>query len=204
MFAQQSMDVSQHVEQLLQLKVIYWGPAEAGKTTSLVHVYTALGRFAQDKLLKVQTTQGRTLWSEYGALLFELPGRDGPVPTLIHVSAVTGQERFLNTREFAVASTDGVIFVADCRPQFIHATERSYEELIAFIPRSVPVIVQANFQDEFGALLPDDIEKRLKCINDERDPGRRIVRVNPTIASEGVNTVGTFLQLLVEILSPGG
>ena len=85
----------------VQLKIIYGGPAEAGKTTSLVAVANIFSRFRLDDVLVVQTTGGRTLWNEYAAFQFTIPQRTTRVDIIVHLSALTGQERFLNTRKYA-------------------------------------------------------------------------------------------------------
>ncbi|MBD3185225.1 hypothetical protein GF325_00240 [Candidatus Bathyarchaeota archaeon] len=181
----------------LQVKVVYWGPAEVGKTTSLVHVYNSLHEHAADALIKVQTTGGRTLWSEYGALEFEIPSTRGPVSTVVHVSAVTGQERFLNTREFTAASADGIMFVADSRRHRLDATKRSYEELLAYMPRTTPIMVQANFQDARDVLSPAMMHQVLLNVDSSRPPINTVF----TVAKDGVNTVGAFLQLLCMVIT---
>ena len=38
-----SLVVNMPADQVIQLKIIYWGPAEAGKTTSLLAVAAMLG-----------------------------------------------------------------------------------------------------------------------------------------------------------------
>jgi hypothetical protein len=186
-------------DRVVQVKIIYWGPAECGKTTSLMAVASAFASMSIDDVLAVQTTTGRTLWNEYGAFRFDIPAGAGTVAAIVHLSALTGQERFLNTREFAGASSDGVIFVADCRPGLEPPTVRSYEELIAFIGATVPVIVQANFQDVTGALLPDELDNLLS-----KAAGKRYFKIVPTVASAGVNVSATFVELLLRVLCGGG
>nr|MDO8110639.1 hypothetical protein [Candidatus Sigynarchaeota archaeon] len=180
---------------LVQLKIIYWGPAEAGKTTSLMAVAEIFSRFRLDDVIKVQTTAGRTLWNEYTAFQFTIPSGSTAISVVVHLSALTGQERFLNTRELAGASIDGAIFVADCRPEFIQASARSFEELMAFAPPGTPVIVQANFQDIPAAMRP----QKLEAVLNSRWKGR-FVKVVPTVATTGLNMSAAFLDLLYVVL----
>ena len=181
---------------LVQVKIVYWGPAEAGKTTSLLEVADIFSRFKLDDVIVVQTTAGRTLWNEYAAFQFTIPAGAASVDVVVHLSALTGQERFLATREFAGASIDGAIFVADCRPEFIQATMRSFEELMAFAPPGTPVVVQANFQDMPASARPAKLEAHLAS----RWRGR-FLKVVPTIATTGLNVSAAFLDLLSEILT---
>jgi mutual gliding-motility protein MglA len=180
---------------LVQVKIVYWGPAEAGKTTSLLAVAYIFSRFKLDDVIVVQTTAGRTLWNEYAAFQFTIPAGAASVDVVVHLSALTGQERFLATREFAGASIDGAIFVADCRPDFMQATARSFEELMAFAPPGTPVVVQANFQDIPSSIRPTKLEAMLAS----RWKGR-FIKTIPTIANSGLNVSAAFLDLLYAIL----
>src|SRR5271157_1022814 len=180
---------------LVQVKIVYWGPAEAGKTTSLLAVADIFSRIKLDDVIVVQTTAGRTLWNEYAAFQFTIPAGAASVDVVVHLSALTGQERFLATREFAGTSIDGAIFVADCRPEFMPATLRSFEELMAFAPSGTPVVVQANFQDIPAATRPKKLETSLVT-----SWKGRFIKIIPTIATTGLNVSAAFLDLLYAIL----
>jgi len=184
--------------QLLQLKIIYWGPAEAGKTTSLLAVADIFRKFRLDEVIVVQTTGGRTLWNEYTAFQFTIPTGPTAATVVVHLSALTGQERFLNTREFAGSSVDGCLFVADCRPDFAAATMRSYEELVAFAPKGTPIVVQANFQDIPTSIRP----ARLGPLLDVRVKAKgTYAKVVPTVAARGTNVAAAFLDCLYAVLT---
>ncbi len=187
-------------DQLLQLKIVYWGPAEAGKTTSLLAVADIFRKFRLDEVIVVQTTGGRTLWNEYCAFQFTIPTGLTAATVVVHLSALTGQERFLNTREFAGSSIDGCLFVADCRPDFVAATARSYEELVAFAPKGTPIVVQANFQDVPTSIRP----ARLGLLLDARAKAKgTFAKVVPTVATKGTNVAAAFLDLLHAVLTKG-
>ncbi|MHA1848138.1 MAG: hypothetical protein ACTSXU_10870 [Promethearchaeota archaeon] len=177
-----------------QMKILYWGPAEVGKTTSFMSVREYYKENAVDSVIKVQTSTGRTLWNEYSALKFTLPGYNKSLDVIVHVSTVTGQERFISTREFAASSADGVIFVADCRKKFIRETIHSYEELVTFMPDDVPIVVQANFQDLKKIISIDDLEDHLSHVD------CRYREIVPTVASKGINTIKAFNLLLYYVL----
>ena len=181
---------------LLQLKIVYWGPAEAGKTTSLLAVADIFQKFRLDEVIVVQTTGGRTLWNEYCAFQFTIPTGPTAATVVVHLSALTGQERFLATREFAGSSVDGCLFVADCRPDYIQATMRSYEELVAFAPRGTPIVVQANFQDVPTSMRPARLGQSLEA----RFKGTH-AKVVPTVATKGLNVAAAFLDLLYAVLT---
>ncbi|NMC04105.1 MAG: hypothetical protein GYA24_02775 [Candidatus Lokiarchaeota archaeon] len=191
-----SLPATSPPEQLVQLKIIYWGPAEAGKTTSLLAVADLFQRFRLDEVIKVQTTGGRTLWNEYAAFQFNIPVGTATAQVIVHLSALTGQERFLNTREFAGSSIDGCLFVADCRPDYIAATMRSFEELVAFAPKGTPIIVQANFQDIPTSMRPPALDRLLAS----KAKGTH-AKVVPTVATSSLNVAAAFLDCLYAVLT---
>ncbi len=194
-----SLPATTPIEHVIQLKIIYWGPAEAGKTTSLLAVADIFQRFRLDEVIKVQTTGGRTLWNEYVAFQFTIPtGAATTAQVVVHLSSLTGQERFLNTREFAGSSIDGAIFVADCRPDYLAATRRSYEELAAFAPKGTPIIVQANFQDVPTSARPAALDRLLGSF-----AKGTYTKVVPTVATRGTNVAAAFLDLLHAVLTRG-
>jgi len=187
---------------VIQFKVIYWGPAEAGKTTSLLGVRYTLSKHVADDLFAVQTTMGRTLWNEYNAFYFDIPiAKGGFVKVIIHLTALTGQERFLATREHVGMGADGVIFVADCRREYLNATKRSFEELLAFIRRFTPLVIQANFQDIINAANPEELGRVLD-LDSTTDCWLKNVEIIPTIAREGINVTEAFVSLLGRMLLP--
>jgi len=192
-----SLPASTPLDHVIQLKIIYWGSAEAGKTTSLLAVADIFQCFRLDEVIKVQTTGGRTLWNEYVAFQFTIPtGALNTAQVIVHLSSLTGQERFLNTREFAGSSIEGAIFVADCRPDFLAATRRSYEELVAFAPKGTPIVVQANFQDVPTSARPAALDRLLGSF--ARGTYTKVV---PTVATRGANVAAAFLDLLHAVLT---
>jgi signal recognition particle receptor subunit beta len=193
-----SLPVAAPPGQLLQLKIVYWGPAEAGKTTSLLAVADIFQKFRLDEVIVVQTTGGRTLWNEYCAFQFTIPAGPTAATVVVHLSALTGQERFLNTREFAGSSIDGCLFVADCRPDYVAATMRSYEELVAFAPKGTPIVVQANFQDIPTSIRPAKLGPALDARVKAKGTFSKVV---PTVATKGTNVAAAFLDLLYAVLT---
>lgn len=142
---------------LLQLKIVFWGPASSGKTTNV----RALARLFPHNLLgepyEVSTSEGRTIWEDYLALRLVFP----PYSFVFHVHTTTGQCRFLATREQVARNADGVLFIADSQEQRLEDNVRSFEELVAFTENRIPVTVEANKQDLPNALPAEKLGREM-------------------------------------------
>ncbi|MEM3587755.1 MAG: GTPase domain-containing protein [Candidatus Jordarchaeaceae archaeon] len=142
---------------MLQLKIIFWGPASSGKTTNI----RALTKLFPNNIIgepyEISTSEGRTVWEDYLALQLEFP----PYCFVFHVHTTTGQKRFLATREHVARNADSVLFVADSQENRLSDNRRSFEELIAFTENKIPVIVEANKQDLPKAVSTERLRKEL-------------------------------------------
>jgi len=84
------------------------------------------------------------------------------------------------------------------RPDYLAATRRSYEELVAFAPKGTPVVVQANFQDVPASARPAALDQLLGSF--ARGTYAKVV---PTVATRGTNVAAAFLDLLHAVLTRG-
>ena len=142
---------------LLQVKIVFWGPASSGKTTNI----RALAKLFPDNVIgepyEVSTSEGRTIWEDYLALQLEF----SPYSLVFHVHTTTGQKRFLATRERVARNADGVLFVADSQERRLEDNMRSFEELVAFTENKTPIMVEANKQDLPNAIPAEKIRRKL-------------------------------------------
>ena len=53
----------------LQIKIVYYGPAMSGKTTSIKYLFSFFNK--EDTLNSIDSTVGRTLFFDFGVLQFE-------------------------------------------------------------------------------------------------------------------------------------
>lgn len=89
-----------------QLKVVYYGPAYAGKTTSLRYLSMRLDTDVKE----LPTTDDRSVFFEY-AQSQKLPVNNLEVKFLYWT--LPGQQKYRRTRHLVLAATDAVVFVAD-------------------------------------------------------------------------------------------
>jgi signal recognition particle receptor subunit beta len=185
----------------MQVKIMYWGPGEAGKTTN----YEQLKKIFKDNRISqgfsIATTQQRTLWSDSIHFRFFLQSLN--LELIVLVATTTGQERFLSTREYILQNADGVIFVGDSHPDKLGETKRSFEELVAFTrANGIPILIQLNKRDVRNAIAELDFRKALGLPALEKDgDGHKIVY--PAIATDlkRLNEIKEiFLDLIAKIL----
>jgi len=185
---------------VLQFKIVYWGPGESGKTTSYFRLREKFDGVKLNKGYSIQTTDGRTLWQDSIRLSFFLNLADIKYNIISQLVTSTGQERFLQTREYVLDGADGVVFVADSDPEKIEQNKRSFRELISFTrPNKVPYIIQLNKRDVKNAISINDFKSQLGLPDfEEYEDGTRVVY--PTIATEGKNVRECFEDLMLQVI----
>ena len=136
---------------IMQVKILFWGPGEAGKTTTYQRLMEIFKHFQVSKGISIATTDDRTLWND--SVHFKFPMIPGKLIIVLNIATTTGQERFLATREYILQNADGVVFVADSSWGKMEENLRSFEELRHFTQANhTPIIIQLNKRD-----LPDAI-----------------------------------------------
>jgi len=139
----------------VHVKVVFYGPAMSGKTTSIKFLFSYFGK---EKLLEsIENSVGRTLFFDFGVLEFK--GNEWEIKFLIYSS--TGQDFYASTRPATLRGVDGIIFVIDSQNDRLNQNIRSWNELISLFGNSlyqIPIVF---------ALNKDDIEDSNKL--DEKD-----------------------------------
>src|SRR5262245_57021158 len=110
---------------MVVVRVVYDGPALAGKTTSVRALARSLGR----PVFSGEEAEGRTLhldWMDY------VGGRFEGYSIRCQVVAVPGQPALSSRRVKLLESADAVVFVADSRGPALAEGPKSLEELRAF------------------------------------------------------------------------
>jgi signal recognition particle receptor subunit beta len=187
-------------ENMLQFKIVYWGPGESGKTTNFFRLREKFDLLKLSKGYSIETTEGRTLWEDSLYLLFNFMLKDVKFNIIAHVVTCTGQERFLSTREYVLDGADGIVFIGDSDPQKLEQNKRSYRELVSFTNRGkIPFVIQLNKRD-----LPDaiDVNKFKVAL------GLPLLKTYPdgspviylAEALQGKNIVNCFKQIILQVI----
>ena len=136
-----------HVDKTISLKIVYFGPAFSGKTTSIKALFSQFGK--GEALHSIESTVRRTLFFDYGTITFQ----NEEWKLKIHIYTTTGQDFYLITRPITLRAVDGVIFVLDSQEKVYKRNLTSWNELISYFSEcidDIPIIIAFNKQD-----LPD-------------------------------------------------
>ena len=128
----------------IQVKIVYYGPAMSGKTTSIKHLFSYFNK--EDTLTSIDSTIGRTLFFDFGALEFK--GAEWSLKFLIY--SATGQDFYASTRPATLNGVDGIIFVVDSRKQCLQHNLRSWNELETMFREefhNLPIVISLNKSD---------------------------------------------------------
>ena len=184
-------------ENMLQFKIVYWGPGESGKTTNFYRLKEKFDLLKLSKGYSIETTEGRTLWEDSLYLLFKFAIKDVKFNIIAHVVTCTGQERFLSTREYVLDGADGIVFVGDSNPEKIEQNKRSFRELVSFAsPKNLPYLVQLNKRDLENAIQISKFKVALGLPLLETYPDGTSV-IYPAEALQGKNVVTCFKHIIL-------
>jgi signal recognition particle receptor subunit beta len=188
------------LKEVLQFKVVYWGPGESGKTTNYFRLREKFDGLKLNQGYSIETTDGRTLWQDSIRLSFYLNLKDVKFNIITQIVTATGQERFLSTREYVLDGADGIVFVGDSDPEKMEQNKRSFRELTSFTSdQKVPYVIQLNKRDLKNAVSVESFKKELGLPNFEKYGDDSLV-VYPTVALEGESVRKCFEDLMIQII----
>jgi len=173
-------------ERQLTLKLVYYGPPHSGKTSNLRALHSAVDKLNRGRLMTLDTRDDRTLFFDLLPLFFRASG----FSFQIKVYTVPGQPVHEATRKVVLTNADGVVFVADSRPDQREPNRQSWQNLLVNMKalglHQVPVVVQYNKRD-----LPEAVP--LADVDRFDDPARAIHEASAKI---GAGVVETFFELV--------
>ncbi len=146
----------------LQIKIVYYGPALAGKTTNIRQVYRHVPPARRSELTVMDTLGERTLFFDY--LQMEL-GKIGAFTPRVNLYTVPGQAIYATTRRIVLQGADAVIFVADSAPDRLQdnllAWQQLHQQLEDLGLKDIPIVVQWNKRDLRDALPVEALRRSL-------------------------------------------
>ena len=188
------------LKEVLQFKIVYWGPGESGKTTNYFRLREKFDGVKLNAGYSIETTDGRTLWQDSIRLSFYFNLKEIKFNIITQIVTATGQERFLSTREYVLDGADGVVFVADSDPEKMEQNKRSFRELSSFTQdKGIPYVIQLNKRDLENAISIKAFKAGLGLPqSDEFDDGTLVVY--PTVALKGDSVRRCFEDLMIQII----
>src|ERR1700736_3008615 len=104
------MSIINYASKEIQFKIVYYGPALCGKTTTLIYIHSRLSPNHRGDLISLATAADRTLFFDF--LPVNAASLQG-FKTKFQLYTVPGQVIYNATRQLVLRSVDGVVFVAD-------------------------------------------------------------------------------------------
>lgn len=148
----------------INAKIVFFGPAQAGKATSLKHVFNKLKPEFRGAMKVMNVQDARMLFFDF------TPPGDGNVDgykVRFHLYTVSGSNVDPAAWKMVLKGVDGVVFVADSAPQQQEQNRRSMDDLVSFLNGygqslvSVPTVLQLNKSDLPDAVAVADLERSL-------------------------------------------
>lgn len=147
----------------LSFKLVYYGPAQSGKTTNLLRLHDQLSPELKGEMMTLETQDDRTLFFDLLPLGFRAPSG---LLVKFRLFTVPGQVAHDGTRKAVLSRADGVVFVADSdRAQETNNAE-SFQTLAENCSRvgldfeRLPLVVQFNKRDLPSAVPEAEIRER--------------------------------------------
>jgi hypothetical protein len=174
---------------IIQLKIVYYGPAMSGKTTSLKYLFKFFNKI--ESVSSIENSLGRTLFFDFGVLNFY--GKEWILKILIY--SVTGQDFYSSTRPATLSGLDGLIFVVDSQFDKFSYNLDSWKELKNYFGSrlyEIPIIINLNKNDikDKRKISPEKIKDSFK-LNDFS-----FIKFKNTSAINGEGIISSFKSLL--------
>lgn len=143
------MEIVQQPDGSVVLRVVYDGPPEAGKTTSVKALAKGFGR----EVYTPEERNGRTVYFDW---LEHTGGRFEGAPIRCQIVSVPGQDCWARRRAHMLEQADVVVFVGDTREAVWRTTLDRLKNLRALLDARdgppVGIVFQANYRDAPDAI----------------------------------------------------
>jgi len=174
-----------HFNKKIKTKIVYYGPAMSGKTTTVKTLFELFN--LENRIRSLETSTGRTLFFDYGNLTFKA----AEWTIEVNVWTATGQNYYVETRPTVLRGVDGVIFVADGQRNLLEQNLRSWKELRNLLRNDVPVVFCLNKCDLKDVISIEEIKRSIGVDNN--------ICFLETSAINGSNVLEAFRLLMKKI-----
>ena len=178
-----------YADKILQVKIVYYGPAMSGKTTSIKSLFSYFNK--EHSIKSIDSSVGRTLFFDFGVLQFK--GTEWGIKFLIY--SATGQDFYASTRPATLNGVDGIIFIVDSQMECLKHNIRSWKELEILFGSdiyNIPIVVSLNKDDLFDTEKLDEGEffSQIDCNRFKH------LSLQKTTALSGEGVINSFNQMI--------
>lgn len=177
----------------INFKIVYVGPGQSGKTTSLEKVFKRTKGKSRSKMVRQESNE-RTLFFDFIPLFL---GEVDGFKTRFHLYTVPGQVLYEDSRNLILKGVDGVVFVADSAVDQMEANLKSLEGLTMNLTEqgihlaNFPHVLQYNKRDIKNAA---NVAEMRQLLNEHGVPDFE------TIATKDQNVFEAFKQLAKDVI----
>jgi len=178
----------------ISCKIVYYGPGLCGKTTNLQAIHAGVPPKFRGELVSLATEQDRTLFFDFLALdLGEVRG----FKTKFQLYTVPGQVYYNATRRLVLRGVDGIVFVADSRPESMEDNRESLANLRENLESyglnldAMPWVIQYNKRDLSNVVAREEMEA---ILNPDQVPSQEAV------ATKGIGVKETLKAIAAQVL----
>jgi signal recognition particle receptor subunit beta len=133
-----------------EVKLVYYGPGRAGKTSNLKYIYNKFEKRIKGKLASIDTNGDNALF--YDSLPLEI-GMVKGYKIKVQLYTVPGQVKYNATKKLVLKAVDGIVFVADSmvlRQELNILSLQELKENLAILGKDIlktPLVFQYNKRD---------------------------------------------------------
>ncbi len=133
-----------------EVKLVYYGPGRAGKTSNLKYLYKKFEKRIKGKLASIDANGDSALF--YDSLPLEI-GMVKGYKIKVQLYTVPGQVKHNTTKKLVLKAVDGIVFVADSmvlRQELNIASLQELKENLAILGKDIhqtPLVFQYNKRD---------------------------------------------------------
>jgi signal recognition particle receptor subunit beta len=179
-------------------KIVYFGPARSGKSTSLRHIYTSVRDSKGKDPISLTSEQDRTLYFDFIPLsLGEVKG----YKIRLHLYTVPGEVAYEANRKIIAKGVDGVVFVADSQLEKVEHNLESLSDLNRILKLegtsldAIPHIFQYNKMDLKTAVSSNELQPVLNKFD---------APYFETAATQGTGVMEALRSIAAKVLSKQG
>jgi hypothetical protein len=149
----------------LTFKLVYYGPAQGGKTTNLMALHDLVAPEMKGEIMTLETQNDRTLFFDLLPLGFRT---SSGLTIRARLFTVPGQVAHDGARKAVLSRADGIVFVADSQRRQAANNGESFQNLAENAARvgidfqSIPLVVQFNKRDLPDVLGEDEVQARMQ------------------------------------------
>ena len=173
----------------IHFKVVFYGPSLSGKTTAFRYLHEQVDGLVNGGITSIEDNSGRTIYFDFSPF-------SATSTVILDVYTVAGQKRHHNQRKMILNGADGLLFIADSRPEMMLDNIESAVELREFmgpaINSDIPLVIALNKRDVEPIVSRDEMLKSLAFPSE--------IPYYETVATKGIGVKRAFQSLVREII----